>query len=85
MIRVVLEDGREAEVAPAMLDQLLVSGSVQWFLRRSGWVDPRRDPVRRNLVQVFSLPERREAIQQLLASDRPLPLNAETGKSELTR
>jgi len=75
MIRVVFIDGREEEVPPAELDQLLETGTVSRFLRRSGWVDPRCDLIRRNPMNVFGLPERREPMQRLLGSDRPLPLN----------
>ncbi len=75
MIRVVFMDGREAEVTPAVFEQLLAEGRVRCFLRQNGWVDPREDPIRRRLVQFIGLPERRESIQRLLTSDRPLPLN----------
>lgn len=81
MIRVILMDGREQEVEPATLDQLLASGRVRRFLRQSGWVDPRFDSIRRNPLQMYSLPERRAAMRHLLSSGQPLAQNREAGLS----
>jgi len=68
-----------------MLDRLLAEGRVRRFKRQGGWVDPSSDPVRRSLIQAIGLPERREPMQTLLSSDRPLPLRSDEHENEVAR
>lgn len=75
MIQVIFQNGREGEVEAPVLARLLDSGDIRSFRRNNGWVDPTFDPIRRNPLYVFSLPERRSEVLNLMTSSQSLPMN----------
>lgn len=73
-IEVVYENGTKGRVTAEMLNFLLEANSVITFKRGNGWVRPGCDQLRSRDKVVFSIPERREAMNSLLASDPQLPV-----------
>lgn len=72
LIDVVFENGQKGRVTEAMLDYLLEEGGLLSFKRQKGWVRPDCDSVRLRRALVFSIPERRSAMNELLKSDAPI-------------
>lgn len=74
-ILVVYNNGNKGHVTADMLDYLLESGDIISFKRRDGWIRPGCDKIRDRDALVFSIPERRTAMNVLLASNKPLLVN----------
>ena len=75
LIHVVFENGQKGRVTEEMLSYLLEAGGIISFKRQNGWVRPSCDLVRASSSLVFSIPERRSAMNSLLESDAPLPID----------
>ena len=72
LIDVVFENGQKGRVTEEMLNYLLEEGGLLSFKRQNGWVRPDSVSVRLRRALVFSIPERRAAMNELLKSDAPL-------------
>ena len=72
LIDVIFENGQKGRVTEEMLNYLLEEDALLSFKRQKGWVRPDSDSVRRRSALVFSIPERRAAVNELLKSDAPL-------------
>ncbi len=75
LIQIVFDNGQKGRVTEEMLSYLLETGGIISFKRKSGWVRPDRDHVRVKKTLIFSIPERRAAVNALLESDAPLPFS----------
>ncbi len=75
LIDVIFENGQKGRVTEEMLNYLLEEGALLSFKRQNGWVQPDCASVRRRCALVFSIPERRAAMNERLKSDTPLSLD----------
>jgi len=72
LIDVVFENGQKGRVTEEILNYLLEAGGLISFKRHNGWVRPDCDSIRLRRALVFSIPERRGAMNELLKSDAPI-------------
>ena len=72
LIDVVFENGQKGRVTEEMLNYLLEAGGLISFKRYNGWVRPDCVSIRLRRAQVFCIPERRAAMNELLNSDTPI-------------